>query len=95
MAHVSKARKVKPKGRVIELKVVHSITRRGLDTLTTEEVRTPRRDGKKASSSKAKSQSSSPAKRPKLDGCDADPLPFDLEGLEDHGKRRTLVFILL
>ena len=95
MAHVSKARKVKPKGRVIELKVVHSITRRGLDTLTTEELRTPRRDSKKASSSKAKSQSSSPAKRPKLDGLDAEPLLFDLESLEDHGKRRTLVFILL
>jgi hypothetical protein len=95
MAHVLKVKKVKPKGRIIELKVVHSITRRGLDTVTTEEVRTPRRDGKKASSSKAKSQSSSPAKRPKLDGFDAEPLPFDLEGLEDNGKRQTLVFILL
>jgi hypothetical protein len=94
-SYVSQARKVKQKGIVRELKVVHSVTRRGLDTLTTEEVQLPRRDSQKASSSRTRTQSSSPAKRRKLDVFDAEPLPCHLEGHDDYEKRRTLVLILL
>lgn len=95
MSHVSQARKLRKKVLVRPLKVVQSVTRRGLDILTTEEVRTPRRDSKKASLSRATKQSSSPVKRLKLDGFDAEPLPCNLEGLEESEKRPTLVFILL
>ena len=62
--------------------------------LTTKEVPTPRRDSKKASSSRARNQTSSPAKRPKLDGFDPEPLPYHLDGPADSEKRQTLVFIL-
>jgi hypothetical protein len=94
MAGSSKARKVKPKGTVRELKIVQSISRQGVDTFKTEEVGMPRRDIKNASSSRRSNQSSSPAKRPKQDGFDAEPLPCHFEGPDDDGKRETLVCIL-
>jgi hypothetical protein len=47
----SKPRKVKPKGKVRELKFVQSISRRGVDTLKAEEVETPRHQSEKATSS--------------------------------------------
>ena len=95
MSHFSQARKVKREGIVRELKLVHTLTRRGLDTLKGEEVHTPRHASKKASSSKARTQSSSPAKRLKLHGFDAEPVPGSLDGPDDYDKRQTLVFIPL
>lgn len=94
-SYVSQARKVKRKGIVRELKVVHSVTRRGLDTLTTEEVQPPRRDSQKASASRTRTQSSSPAKRRKLDVFDPEPLPCHLEVHDDYEKRQTMVLNLL
>jgi hypothetical protein len=88
MSLVSKSRKVKRKGTVQELKIVQSLTRRGVDTLAMEEVETPRRDIKKASSSSRTGQSSSHAKRQKQDP------EAHLEGHDENGKRQTLVFIL-
>jgi hypothetical protein len=93
MSLISKSTKVKPKGTIQELKIVPSVTRRGVDTLAMEEVRTPRRVNKTASSSRPTSQSSSPAKRQRQDGFDPEPLPYALAGSDENGKRRTLVFI--
>lgn len=95
MSHVSQARKVKREGVVRELKLVQTITRRGVDTLKGEEVHTPRHAGTKASPSKARTQSSSPAKRLKLHAFDAEPVPSSLDGPDDYEKRQTLVFIPL
>jgi len=95
MSVYSQARKVRQKGTVRELKVVPSVTRRGADTLKTEEVKTPGRDRAKASSSNRANQSSSPTKRRKLDGFDAQPLPLDFVDSGEAGKRQTLVFIPL
>ena len=95
MSLISQARKVKQKGTVREHKIVPSVTRRGLDTLTTEEVQTPRRESQKASPASRINQSSSPTKRPKLDGFDAEPLPCHFGGPDDYDTRRTLVCILL
>jgi hypothetical protein len=94
MSVSSQARKIKQKGTVRELKIVPSVTRRGADTLIAEEVSMPRRDNKKASSSHRTNQSSSPMKRQKLEGFDAEPLACHFEGADDYGKRQTLVFIL-
>src|SRR5271156_5081112 len=95
MSFVSRARKVKKKGIVQQLKLVQSVSRRGLDTLTTEAVETPRRKTEKARSSS--SQSLSPRKRQKLNGFAAEPLPSNSEGpIEfDERERETLVFVPL
>lgn len=95
MSVYSRATKVQPKGTVREFKIVQSVTRQGGDTLKMEEIRTPRRDSKRGSSSTTRNESSSPAKRLKLDGFDAIPLPCDLEGPDDSHKRQTLVIISL
>jgi hypothetical protein len=94
MSLASKPRNVKAKGAVRELKIVHSISRRGADTLKAEEVKTPRRDSKKGSSSSRLNQLSSPTKRPKRDGLDAESIPFALEGPDEYKRRQTLVFPL-
>jgi hypothetical protein len=93
MSVFSKARKVKAKGTVRELKIVQSVSQRGKDMLTTEEVSTPRHDNKNACSSRGTNQSSSPAKRPKPDGFNAEPLPCHFKGPDDDGRRQTLVWI--
>src|SRR5271163_677253 len=92
MSFVSRARKVKKKGTVQQLKLVQSVSRRGLDTLTTEAVETPQRQTEKASLS---SQSLSPRKRQKLNDLAAEPLPSNSEGpIEfEERERETLVFV--
>jgi hypothetical protein len=87
MSFSSKAKKVKPKGTVRELKLVNSINRRGSHIITTEEVKTPKQN------SKRHNQSSSPTKRSKLDVSDMEAIPFHLEGLENDKKRSTMVFL--
>lgn len=94
MSLASKPRKVKPKAKVQELKFVQSVSRRGVDTLKAEEVKTPRRKSQKATSSSQHAESSSPTKRIKLDPQDTEPILFEFKGPEDDEKRRTLVFHL-
>ena len=69
----------------------------GADTLKAEEVKTPRRETGKASTSSHPNQTSSPRKRLKLSGFDGEPIPCHLEdhleGHDDHDRRPTLVFL--
>jgi hypothetical protein len=90
MSLSSKPKKVKRKGTVRELKLVHSINRRGDDTIKTEEVKTPK---KEAPSTSQRSHSSSPIKRLRLEVFDNEPVPFVLEGPDMSEKRQTLVFL--
>lgn len=84
MSLSSKPKKFKPKGTVRELKLVHTINRRGADTIKAEEVKTPSR--------KAPSHSSSSIKRSKMGTFfDSEPIPCDLEGHDMPKKRQTLV----
>jgi hypothetical protein len=86
MASSSRSRKVKPKVSVREFKLVHSINRRGKDTLKTEEVKTPKHTSQKASSSTHHNHSSSPTKRSKMEYSVMEPIPFDLEGTYTYNK---------
>jgi len=90
MSSSSKAKKVKPKDTVRELKLVHSISRRGTDVLKTEEVKTPK---KKTASTSRHNGSSSPIKRPKLEPFNPVAISGDLEELDMSGKRCTLVLL--
>ena len=98
MSFASKPRKVKPKGMLKELKIVHSVSRRGVDVLKAEVMKTPRHKSQKSPSSSRINHSSSPIKRQKADDLepfDAEPIPFHLEGHDEYKKRQTLVFIFL
>ena len=90
MSHSSKAKKVKPKGTVRELKLVHSISRRGADILKSEEVKTPK---KNTASTSRHNGSSSPIKRLKLEAFNGDANSCNLEDLDMSEKRQTLVFL--
>jgi hypothetical protein len=92
MSLSSKPKKFKPKGTVRELKLVHTINRRGADTIKAEEVKTPSR---KAPSTSQHNHSSSSIKRPKMGTFfDLEPIPCDLDGPDMPKKRQTLVFLL-
>jgi hypothetical protein len=91
----SKPKKIKAKGTVRELKIVHSVSRRGADIVTTEEVKTLGHVTPKTSLCGQPNQSSSPTKRQKLDNWDSEPIPCHLEGSNDYKERQTLVFLLL
>jgi hypothetical protein len=92
MSRSSRPKQVIPKGTVQELKVVHSISRRGVSIIKTEEVKTPKQA--KASASQH-TRTSSPVKRQKLDACDNEPIPFLLEDPNISKDRSTLVFRLV
>jgi hypothetical protein len=92
MSFASKPRKVKPKGTVRELKLVHSVNRRGAHIITTEETEKPKQAGPSQSQH---SRSASPIKRQKLEATDGVPIPVDLEGPDMTNKRQTLVFVHL
>jgi hypothetical protein len=92
MSFASKPRKVKPKGTVRELKLVHSVNRRGAHVITTEETEKPKQAGPSESQH---SRSASPIKRQKLEATDGAPIAVDLEGPDMTNKRQTLVFIHL
>lgn len=92
MSLISKPKKVKRKGTVRELKLVHSINRDGADTIKTEVVKTLKQG---APSTSRHSLSSSPIKRRKLEAFDNEPIPFVLDGPDISQKRQTLVFLLL
>jgi hypothetical protein len=92
MSLSSRPKKVKPKGTVRELKLVHTINRHGSHIIKTEEVKTPK---KETPSTSQHGRSSSPIKRRKLDAFDDEPIPFILEGADMPKKRQTLVFLLL
>jgi hypothetical protein len=88
MSLSSKPRKIKPKGSVQELKLVHSINRRGAVTIKTEDVKTPKQEGPLTSQH---GRSSSPIKRAKLDTSDLGSIPFFLDGPDVSTTRQTLV----
>lgn len=85
MSTSSKPKKIVPKGQVRELKLVHSVSRKGADIIKTEEVKTPK---KKVAS---KSRSSSPVKRRRVDSTVQEPIPLVFEVPDISKKRRTLV----
>jgi hypothetical protein len=94
MSLASKPKKIKPKRKFKELKLVQTVTRNGNDIVKTEEVKTPRRGPKNGpSTSQTHQPSSSPTKRPKLGYFDEGPIPWNLEGAEASCKRQTLVFV--
>jgi CxC2 like cysteine cluster associated with KDZ transposases len=93
MSFASKPKKVKRKGTARDLKLVHSINRRGAATITTEEVTTPRRDLQSTSSTSKQNHSSSTAKRHKLEPFDVNPIQFHLDEPNVSTKRETLVFL--
>jgi hypothetical protein len=93
MTRSSKPKKIKAKARFQELKLVQTVSRKGLDTVKTEEIKTPRRGRNNGPSTSQPHQSSSPTKRPKLDTFDEEPIPFNLEARDGSGKRKTLVAI--
>src|ERR1700678_583876 len=77
MSLSSKPKKIKPKGTVRELKLVHSVNCRGAHTMTTEEVTMPKQEGPATSQH---SRSSSPIKHQKLEASDNGLIPFIPEG---------------
>jgi hypothetical protein len=87
----SKPTKVKPKGTVRELKLVHSVNCRGAHTIKTEEVKTPKHN---TLLMHYHSGSSSPIKHLKLDASHDGPILFHLEGSDTSKKRETLVCLL-
>ena len=86
-----KPKKVKPKGTVHELKLVNMVNRHGLDTLQTEEVKTPKNGQQSTSSPNHRNPSSSPVKHQKLDNFNIDPISFNLDDPDIPKKRQTLV----
>jgi hypothetical protein len=95
MSLSSKPKKIKQKGGCRELKVVQTVTRKGYDTITTEEVKTPRNANNAPSASQARQQSFSPKKRQKVEPFEEEPIPFPLQGPGTSEKRQTLVLFLL
>jgi hypothetical protein len=91
MSLSSKRTKVKAKGNVRELKLVHSISRRGAEHIKTEEVKTPRQE---TPSTSQRSCSASPVKRPKLQASESGPIPFILDGPDMYKKQHNLVCLL-
>ena len=89
MSISSKAKNVKPKGTIQELKLVQKVSRRGANILKTEEVKRPN------SLQHTPSSSHSPIKRRKTVIFDEEPIPCHLEvdDFDDSStKRKTLVF---
>src|SRR5882757_5841383 len=95
MSLSSKAKKVKPKGTVRELKLVHTIGHRGADIIKAEEVNAPQRSLPTTPSTSQYNQSSSPVKRARMDIFDSEPIPCNLEDSDKSKKCQTLVSILL
>ena len=91
MSGSSRHKKIKPKGTVRDLKLVHSVTRGGIDMLKLEEVKMLQSGAPKASLSTPWTHSSSPTKRAKLGDYDGDPIPFNLEDRHISQKQQTLV----
>ena len=74
---------------------MQTVSRKGYDTIKTEEVKTPRRDTKNGPSKSHLNHSlSSPTKRPKMEPVDEEPVPilWNMDGPVAFEKRHTLVF---
>jgi len=93
MSSSSRPKKYKPKGTVVELNLVQTVSRRGRNVIKTEEITTPKQGSKNASTASTHNQSSSPRKRPKFEGTEEEPIPFYLEEEDVAKKRQTLVFL--
>jgi hypothetical protein len=92
MSFSSRAKKVKPKGIVRDLKLVQTINRRGANTIKTEEIITPKHGSNDFASTSQRNYSSSPNKRRRIDNFDGESLPFDLDVDDSSKRRQTLVF---
>jgi hypothetical protein len=95
MSLSSKVKKIKAKGTVRELKLVHSIGRRGADIIKAEEVNTPGQSLPTTPLTSQRNQSSSPVKRARMDVFDSEPIPCNLGDSDKSKKHQTLVCILL
>jgi hypothetical protein len=93
MSFSSKPKKVKPKGSVRELKLVQTVSRRGVAAIKTEEDKTPHRGPQKTEATTPRNHSSSPIKRLKFEPTDEQPIPCYLEDQDPLNKRQTMVFI--
>ena len=87
MSLSSRAKKVKAKGTVQELKLVHSVSHSGANVIKTEEVKTPQ-----PASTSWQNNSSSPTKHQKIETFNGEPIPWYLDST-DMFKRTTLVFV--
>ena len=94
MSLSSRPKKVKPRGIVQELKIVDTVTRRGLKTIKAVEV-TPARHGFQNEPSTSKCSPISSIKRRKVEFSDVEPIPYHMEGPDITEKRQTLVFLFL
>jgi hypothetical protein len=94
MSFSSKPKKVKPRGSVRELKLVHTVNRRGSDSLEFEEVKTPWHGSPQKATMKSQHNHSSPLKRAKLDFLEDEPIPYNQESEDMFKKRQTLVILL-
>ena len=92
MSLSSKPKKIKPKDGCRELKVVQTVSRKGYNTLKTEEVKTPPCSLiNEPSTSQRRQPSSSPTKKRKLNHFES--IPWNMEGPDTSGKRQTLVIV--
>ena len=92
MSLSSKPKKIKPKDGCRELKVVQTVSRKGYNTLKTEEVKTlPHPLINEPSTSQHHQPSSSPTKKRKLNHFES--IPWNMEGPDTSGKRQTLVIV--
>ena len=94
MSLSSRPKKIKPKVAVRELKLVQTVSRRGVDAIKTEEDKTLHRSSQKAQSTTPANHSSSPTKCFKFEANDGESNLFCLEGYGMLNKRQTMVFIL-
>jgi len=93
MSLSSRPKKVKPRGIVQELKIVETVTRRGVKTIKAVEA-TPARSAFQNEPSTSKSNPVSSIKRRKVEFSDLEPIPYHMEGPDITEKRQTLVFLL-
>ena len=92
MSLSSRPKKVKPRGIVQELKIVETVTRRGVKTIKAVEA-TPARSAFQNEPSTSKSNPVSSIKRRKVEFSDLEPIPYHMEGPDITEKRQTVVFL--
>ena len=97
MSFSSKPKKIKAKGTFCKLKIVQTVSRKGNDTIKTEEVKTlchGVKNGPSTSHSNHSLSRSSPMKRSKMEPVDEEPIPilWNMDGPVAFEKRHMLVF---
>lgn len=94
MSTSSRPKKVNKKGGIKQLKIVETISKHGYDAIKLEEDKTPRGRSQKSPPTHPRKTSSSPVKRQKLEFHEAEPIDFDMDGLDLPNKRRTMVSVI-